>query len=85
MISSFPKIFHIGENFIQNLFCGPVEISEKIDGSQWSFGIDKDGQEVRRSKGEDLTNNAVPKMFQLAEEQIDIKWKKINKKKVDKK
>ena len=52
-ISSFPKIFHIGENYIENLFKGQVEITEKIDGSQYAFGIDKDGQAVRRSKGKD--------------------------------
>jgi len=70
-IHSFPKIFHIGENYIENLFNGEVEITEKIDGSQWDFGIDKDGQVVRRSKGQDLTFTDIPKMFKLADEQVE--------------
>ena len=70
-IHSFPKIFHIGENYIENLFKGEVEITEKIDGSQWDFGIDKDGQVVRRSKGQDLTFMDIPKMFKLADEQVE--------------
>ncbi len=70
-IHSFPKVFHIGENYIENLFKGEVEITEKIDGSQWDFGIDKDGQVVRRSKGQDLTFADVPKMFKLADEQTE--------------
>lgn len=70
-IHSFPKIFHIGENYIENLFKGQVEITEKIDGSLWAFGIDKDGLVVRRSKGQDLTFTDVPKMFELAAEQTD--------------
>jgi len=70
-ISSFPKIFHIGESFISNLFEGKVEISEKIDGSQWDFGITDDGEIVFRSKGEELTYKDVPKMFEKAKEQVE--------------
>ena len=70
-IKSYPKIFHIGERFIENLFNGEVEITEKIDGSMWAFGINKNEELVMRSKGQDLTNLAVPKMFEVAEEQTD--------------
>lgn len=69
-IHAFPKIFHIGERFIENLFKGPVEISEKLDGSQFNFGINSDDELVMRSKGEDLTYSEVPKMFTLAQEQV---------------
>lgn len=69
-IQSFPKIFHIGENYIANLFKGEVEITEKIDGSQFDFGISKDGEIVCRSKGEDLTYKDIPKMFTKAIEQV---------------
>jgi len=69
-IHSFPKIFYIGENWIENLFKGEVEITEKIDGSQWDIGITKDKQIVKRSKGEDLTFiDDVPKMFKTANDQ----------------
>ncbi len=47
-----------------------MEITEKIDGSQWAFGIDQDGEVVMRSKGQDLTHQIVPKMFEKAEEQV---------------
>ena len=70
-IQSFPKIFHIGESMIQNLFKGEVEITEKVDGSQWNFGIDKDGQVVMRSHGQELTNCDIPKMFKKAAEQVE--------------
>ncbi len=70
-ISPFPKIFHIGEKFIENLFKGEVEITEKIDGSQFDFGINKDGIIVMRSKGQDLTYKDVPKMFEKAKNQVE--------------
>jgi len=70
-IHSFPKIFHIGESFISNLFEGRVEISEKIDGSQWGFGITNEGEIVYRSKGQELTYKDVPKMFQKAKKQVE--------------
>lgn len=50
MITSFPKIFHIGTDFIRDLFNGPVEITEKIDGSQFVFGKIK-GELLMRSRG----------------------------------
>jgi len=70
-IKAFPKIFHIGDSMIQNLFKGKVEITEKIDGSQFAFGITKDGEIVMRSHGQELTNTNVPKMFKGAEEQVN--------------
>ena len=70
-IQSFPKIFHIGENMIQNLFKGEVEITEKIDGSQFDFGITKDGEIVMRSHGQELTNTDIPKMFKKAARQVE--------------
>ena len=69
-IKAFPKIFHVGDSMIQNLFKGKVEITEKIDGSQFAFGVNKDGEIVMRSHGQELTNTEVPKMFKKAEEQV---------------
>jgi len=70
-IPPFPKIFHIGEKFIENLFKGEVEITEKVDGSQFGLGINKDGEIVIRSKGQDLTYRDVPKMFEKTKEQVE--------------
>jgi len=35
----FVKIFQIGHRIIQNIFDDDVEITEKVDGSQFSFGL----------------------------------------------
>jgi len=69
-IKAFPKIFHIGDSMIQNLFKGKVEITEKVDGSQFAFGVDENGLTAMRSHGQDLTDADVPKMFKKAEEQV---------------
>lgn len=47
---SFPKIFPIGQDYISKLFHGPVEVTEKIDGSQFIAGK-LNGELVMRSKG----------------------------------
>jgi hypothetical protein len=66
---AFPKIFHIGERYIDRLFDNEVEITEKIDGSQFSFGIDSDGLLMMRSKGNVINEGGTPKMFVEAVEQ----------------
>ena len=52
--SAFPKILHIGDKQILDLFEGEVEITEKLDGSQFSFGK-IDGEVITRSKGREFT------------------------------
>lgn len=51
MIPAFPKIFNLGTDYIRDLFNEPVEISEKIDGSQFAFGRHPTEGLVMRSKG----------------------------------
>jgi len=68
-IPSFPKILAIGERHIRSIFDEPVEITEKIDGSQFVFG--KIGDElVCRSKGKIMPVDAPEKMFQKAVDYI---------------
>lgn len=50
MIKAFPKIFTLGTVYVADIFNGEVEITEKIDGSQFSFGK-VDGELFIRSKG----------------------------------
>jgi hypothetical protein len=50
MITAFPKIFPLGQDYISKIFDGPVEVTEKIDGSQFVFG-NIDGDLQMRSKG----------------------------------
>jgi hypothetical protein len=49
-IKRWSKIFTLGDRHTQNIFKGPVQITEKIDGSQINFGRTKNGLEVL-SKG----------------------------------
>ncbi|MFA5238328.1 MAG: RNA ligase family protein [Phycisphaerae bacterium] len=71
IVPSYPKIFHLGDAMIANLFKGSVEITEKIDGSQWCFGIDADGNFGYRSKNQDLSHGEVPNTFEGAKEQME--------------
>ena len=62
MIKAFPKIFGIGTDYIRDIFEGTVEITEKIDGSQFCFGR-LDGEFYMRSKGKQIFPEAPEKMF----------------------
>lgn len=53
MIKAFPKIFAIGTDYIKDIFSETVEVSEKIDGSQFGFGK-INGDVFMRSKGAQL-------------------------------
>lgn len=68
-IRAFPKIFHIGEGYIEKLFEGEVEITEKIDGSQLNFGK-IEGELYIRSKGAQIFPETVPGMFKGGVEHI---------------
>jgi hypothetical protein len=68
-LKAFPKIFHIGAPEITNLFTGPVEITEKVDGSQIGFGKLEDGTLVIRSKGRIMYDGGIyqeQKLFKSA-------------------
>lgn len=62
---SHPKIYNVGHAALTGLFDSPVLIEEKIDGSQFSFGI-YGGVLKCRSKGQQLTVDAPEKMFEKA-------------------
>jgi hypothetical protein len=53
MINSYGKVWQLGHRAIQDIYQGEFHIEEKIDGSQFSFGI-KDGNLLMRSKGQEL-------------------------------
>lgn len=62
MIKSFPKIFSLGTDYIKEIFDGEVEVTEKIDGSQFGFGR-INGEIFVRSKGCMLHIDAPNNMF----------------------
>jgi len=62
IFSSFPKIFTIGQPYINLIFDDEVEVTEKLDGSQFSFGV-VNGELLMRSKGCQLYSEVAEKMF----------------------
>lgn len=77
MIPAYPKIFTIGSPYIPSLFKGPVEVTEKIDGSQFNFGLDSEKKLFLRSKGKDIFVEDPEKMFQMAIDYVVSIGKKI--------
>ena len=65
MIKAFPKIFTIGQDYIKDIFQEDVEITEKIDGSQFSFAK-INGELFMRSKGAMIYPENVPDLFKPA-------------------
>lgn len=70
MLKAFPKIFAIGTSYVENIFEDEVEVTEKVDGSQFVFGK-IDGRMHYRSKGkvQDVVNP--DKMFACGIEYIE--------------
>lgn len=66
---SYPKIYNVGHAALAGYFDHPVIVEEKVDGSQFSFGL-IDGVLRARSKGQELVLDAPEKMFSLAIGQI---------------
>lgn len=62
---SYPNIFAMGHKAIERLFDGSVIIEEKIDGSQFSFGMIAGSLRVK-SKGQEFPIDAPPDMFKKA-------------------
>lgn len=65
MIESYSSIYALGHRYLSDLFNGPVVIQEKIDGSQFSFGI-IDCKLQCRSRGQEIHIDAPEKMFAAA-------------------
>jgi hypothetical protein len=65
MINSYPSVYQVGHSAISNLFDGEVQIEEKIDGSQFSFGV-LDGEVFCKSKNVRFTPDMAEKMFKKA-------------------
>ncbi len=66
-LHSYGKIYNLGHAAIASLFDDPVLVEEKIDGSQFSFGI-IDGELICKSKGQVQHVEAPDGMFAEAVE-----------------
>jgi hypothetical protein len=65
---SYPKIYNIGHRVVRGILTRPVQVEEKIDGSQFSFGV-FDGELKCKSKGKKQYPQT-DKMFDRAIEQV---------------
>lgn len=61
-INSYPKVRNLGHREIKDILDGPVLVEEKVDGSQFSFGI-VDGELQCRSKKQQILLDAPPNLF----------------------
>jgi len=68
MIHSYPKVYNLGHAAIADLLLDDVLVEEKVDGSQFSFGL-FDGEFQCRSKGKSQNPGETDKMFEVAVEQ----------------
>ena len=67
---SYPSIFNLGHKAIAHLLDGEVLVEEKIDGSQFSFGVDEEGELHVRSKGAVIYPEAPERLFAKAVEVV---------------
>ena len=67
---SYPSIYNFGHSAVRDLITREVQIEEKVDGSQFSFGITLEGELVARSKGKQIVLDAPDKMFTKAVETV---------------
>lgn len=69
-VPSYTKILAIGGSGTEDALTGNVLIQEKVDGSQFSFGFNEDGQIMMRSKSCPQSIDRYDKMFKEAVEYI---------------
>jgi len=66
---SYPSIYNLGHAALEPIAGMPLQVEEKIDGSQFSFG--RFGGELRvRSKGKEMIADAPEKMFAAGVEHV---------------
>lgn len=69
-IPSYTKVLTLGARGTERALIGPVIVQEKVDGSQFSFGVDADGNIGCRSHHKQLSLDSPNKMFAPAVEHI---------------
>jgi len=65
-VPGYPKIQSLGQLGTENALVGEVVLQEKVDGSQFGWGINEAGEFVARSRGAVLNEASVQKLFQAA-------------------
>jgi hypothetical protein len=64
-VNGYPSVMQLGHKMIADIFSGDVLVEEKVDGSQFSFGL-VNGELVCRSKGKQQLLDAPDNMFEKA-------------------
>lgn len=64
-LHSYSKIYNLGHKEIADLLKGEVVVEEKVDGSQFSFGV-RDGVPYFRSRGAEIYPETTDKLFKAA-------------------
>lgn len=68
-VPSYPKVLTVGSRHTENVFDGRVSVQEKVDGSQFGFGVDASGAVCCRSHHRQIALDEGPEaagMFDLA-------------------
>jgi len=79
-LPKYPKIYEVGHQGIEKLFKGPVEISEKLDGTQFRIILSEFGWDVGSHNQTGIELISQEKMFNQAVSQAkeiwgEMKWK----------
>ncbi len=69
MIPAYPKIYTLGHPALADLLLCDVVVQEKVDGSQFSFGL-LDGNLACRSRGREIFMEAPDSMFKAGVEYV---------------
>lgn len=69
-VPSYGKILALGSSYTENALVGEVIVQEKVDGSQFGFGVNEDGELVCRSKSKAQSLDGPDKMFIQATEYL---------------
>lgn len=70
-INSYPKVLNVGHAGLFHLLDDPVIVQEKVDGSQFSFGV-LDGELNCRSRGRKLNIEAPDNLFKEAVDTVKM-------------
>jgi hypothetical protein len=68
-LRSYPKVYNLGHANVASLLDDTVVCEEKVDGSQFGFGV-VDGKLCCRSRGAEIDVTAPPKLFAPAVETV---------------
>ena len=69
-VPHYTKILTIGSRYTENALVGEVIIQEKVDGSQFRFGVNEDKELVIASKSIQIHPEAVQKLFKPAVDHV---------------